>query len=82
MAAYYTMAASRMGFGALTTPLPVVNVPAGATVARIRSRPTEFILVYLRRPDRSFECWYCDFTADGAALRLTTLCGANHRAHL
>jgi hypothetical protein len=70
---------STLGYGLVSPQIPVVGVPEGCTVARIRSRPDEFIRVYLRTPD-GFEAWSADFTdADHSALRLTHLIGQNIR---
>lgn len=68
-----------LGFGLVPRNIPVVNLPRGCSVARIRSRSEEFIRVYLRTPE-GFEEWFADFDdADHRTLRLTHMIGQNIR---
>jgi hypothetical protein len=76
---YFSTDNGTIGFGLVSADTPVVNVPPGARVVRIRSRPDDFISVYLRTPT-GFEQWYVDFTSPAhTALRLLHLVARNER---
>lgn len=76
---YYSLNASRMGYGIPPAGIQVENVPAGGRVVKIRARPSAFIVVYVRR-GASFEAWYCDYTEHTPPkLWLTTRAGVNER---
>lgn len=61
----------RAAFGVYLTVPPITNLPADATVARVRMRAGEFVVVYLKRAGR-FERWNVDHHPAGFVLTCPT----------
>ena len=75
----YTSNFGQVGYGLVRPGVPVVDLPPGASVARIRSRPDDFIIVYLRTGS-GIERWYVNYaTPEHSALRLLYPVARNER---
>lgn len=67
-----------ISFG-IVQPLPIVNLPTGASIARWRMRATDFVYVYIRTP-AGFEKWSVDYVDDArTAFKLKHRQGINAR---
>lgn len=73
------LSSSRLGFGMIDFKTPVVNLPPGASIEKIRCREFDFIVIYVRTGN-TVEKWYCDFIDDNrSALKLISKVPANVR---